>query len=145
MYAFYRCIGRLEPNTVFRLFRDMANPAWGKLFSPYRRLWMSCLQVSLIPPMPEMPEVETIARRLRKSIVGKRITEVRLSGLSLRKPVADTFAGELEGRVIRKIHRRGKFLIAELQPLSFWLIHLGMSGRIVYDRPEKWEIGRAHV
>ena len=95
--------------------------------------------------MPEMPEVETIARRLRKSIVGKRIVEVRLSGLSLRKPVADTFAGELEGRVICKIHRRGKFLIAELQPLSFWLIHLGMSGRIVYDCPEKWGAKHTHA
>ena len=38
--------------------------------------------------MPEMPEVETIARKLRRTILGKRIAEVRLSGLSLRRPIA---------------------------------------------------------
>ncbi len=82
--------------------------------------------------MPEMPEVETIARKLRKAIVGKRVTGVRLSGLPLRKPVAAGFPHQLEGRVVRKIHRRGKYLIAEMAPQSFWLIHLGMSGRVCY-------------
>jgi formamidopyrimidine-DNA glycosylase len=83
--------------------------------------------------MPEMPEIETIARQLRKTIIGKRIVEVRLSGLPLRKPIADTFAGKLCGRTIRKIIRRGKYLIVELEPKAFWLIHLGMSGRLLYE------------
>jgi formamidopyrimidine-DNA glycosylase len=82
--------------------------------------------------MPEMPEIETIARRLRKTIVGKHIAKVRLSGLPLRKPIADSFPEKLCGRTIRKIMRRGKYLIAELDPRAFWLIHLGMSGRILY-------------
>jgi formamidopyrimidine-DNA glycosylase len=82
--------------------------------------------------MPEMPEIETIARQLSKSIVGKRIAEVRLSGLPLRKPIAKTFPEKLRGRTIRKIMRRGKYLVAELEPKAFWLIHLGMSGRILY-------------
>jgi len=77
-----------------------------------------------------MPEVETIARQLRKNIMGKRITEVRLSGLPLRKPISKTFAEILRGRRICKIHRRGKYIIVELEPRAFWLIHLGMSGRI---------------
>jgi formamidopyrimidine-DNA glycosylase len=83
--------------------------------------------------MPEMPEVETIARTLRASILGKEIVDVRLSGLPLRRPVKDTLVGELAGRRIQRIHRRGKYLIAELQPRWYWLIHLGMAGRIVYD------------
>jgi formamidopyrimidine-DNA glycosylase len=82
--------------------------------------------------MPEMPEIETIARQLRKTIIGKRISEVRLSGLPLRKPIAKTFPAKLRGRTIRKIMRRGKYLVAELEPKAFWLIHLGMSGRILY-------------
>jgi formamidopyrimidine-DNA glycosylase len=80
--------------------------------------------------MPEMPEVETIARKLRKALIGKRVAEVSLSGLPLRKPVAGTFASRLRGRTVRKIHRRGKYLILEMEPRAFWLVHLGMSGRI---------------
>ncbi len=82
--------------------------------------------------MPEMPEVETIARGLRKAIVGKCVSEVELSGLPLRRPIAGTFAETLPGRTVRQIHRRGKYLIAEMDPIAFWLIHLGMSGRILY-------------
>ncbi|HTY62277.1 MAG TPA: bifunctional DNA-formamidopyrimidine glycosylase/DNA-(apurinic or apyrimidinic site) lyase [Acidobacteriota bacterium] len=82
--------------------------------------------------MPEMPEVETIARRLRKHIVGKRIACVRLSGLELRKPLGRDFAAKLPGHKIRKILRRGKYIVLELDPKAFWLIHLGMSGRVLY-------------
>jgi formamidopyrimidine-DNA glycosylase len=82
--------------------------------------------------MPEMPEVETLARKLRTTVVGKRVTEVRLSGLPLRKPIADTFASKLQSRTIHRIVRRGKYLIAELDPKAYWLIHLGMSGRILF-------------
>ena len=83
--------------------------------------------------MPEMPEIETLARQLRKKVVGKRIVEVQLSGMELRKPIAGSFAARLCGRSIRKIIRRGKYLIVELEPKAFWLIHLGMSGRILYQ------------
>jgi formamidopyrimidine-DNA glycosylase len=87
--------------------------------------------------MPEMPEIETIARKLRKVVIGKRVTDVHLSGLPLRKPVTDAFATKLRGHTIRKILRRGKYIIAELEPRAFWLIHLGMSGRILYHSPAK--------
>ena len=80
--------------------------------------------------MPEMPEVETIARGLRKSILGKFIVDVHLSGLALRRPVADGFAGSLRGRSVKRIHRRGKYLILELEPRAYFLVHLGMTGRI---------------
>jgi formamidopyrimidine-DNA glycosylase len=82
--------------------------------------------------MPELPEVETIARKLRKTIIGKRVARVRLSGLSLRKPIEKRFAQGLRGHTIRRIHRRGKYLILELAPRGFCLIHLGMSGRILF-------------
>jgi formamidopyrimidine-DNA glycosylase len=82
--------------------------------------------------MPELPEVETIARKLRKSITGKCVASVKLSGLSLRKPVENRFATGLPGRAISRIHRRGKYLILELAPRGFCLVHLGMSGRILF-------------
>lgn len=84
--------------------------------------------------MPELPEVETISRELGRTLPGKRVSEVILSGLPLRRPLPEDFAPQLSGRTIRKIHRRGKYLVAEMQPRSFWLIHLGMSGRILYRR-----------
>jgi formamidopyrimidine-DNA glycosylase len=84
--------------------------------------------------MPEMPEVETIARKLRRSIVGRSVREVRLSGFSLRKPVAKSFAGILTGRTIVGIRRRGKYLVVELEPKAYLLIHLGMSGRVFHHR-----------
>ena len=79
-----------------------------------------------------MPEVETLARKLRKTVVGKRVKEVFLSGLPLRKPISKSFASKLQGRTIHKISRRGKYLLAEMNPKAYWLIHLGMSGRILY-------------
>jgi formamidopyrimidine-DNA glycosylase len=82
--------------------------------------------------MPEMPEVETIARKLRKAVIGKRVARVLLSGLPLRKPLERNFAARMQGRTIRRIHRRGKYLILEMSPHAYCLIHLGMSGRILF-------------
>jgi len=95
--------------------------------------------------MPEMPEVETLARKLRKTVVGKRVADVGLSGLPLRKPVSGTFAAKLRGRTIRKIVRRGKYIIAEMEPKAFWLIHLGMSGRILYHAHETAATKHTHA
>jgi formamidopyrimidine-DNA glycosylase len=89
--------------------------------------------------MPEMPEVETLARKLRKTVIGKCVAEIQLSGLPLRKPIAEHFASMLQGRTVRKILRRGKYLIAEMDPKAYWLVHLGMSGRILYHA-EKGEV-----
>lgn len=92
-----------------------------------------------------MPEVETIARKLRKTIVGKRICRVRLSGYALRKPLEADFPGKLRGRRVCRILRRGKYLVAELEPKSFLLIHLGMSGRLLYHQTMKPGARHSHV
>jgi formamidopyrimidine-DNA glycosylase len=95
--------------------------------------------------MPEMPEVETIARQLRKVIIGKRMVEVKLSGFPLRKPVAKDFPAMVCGRSITSIHRRGKYLLVELAPKAFLLIHLGMSGRILYLEQSSQGIKHVHA
>jgi len=82
--------------------------------------------------MPELPEVETIARELRRAVGGKRIAAVRLSGLSLRRPIPRELPVQLRGRTIKRVHRRGKYIIVEMNSGLFWLIHLGMSGRILF-------------
>jgi formamidopyrimidine-DNA glycosylase len=81
--------------------------------------------------MPELPEIETIARKLRAAITGKQICGVCLSGKALRRPIPADLEAMLQHRTIRTIHRRGKYLIFETEPQAFWLIHLGMSGRLL--------------
>jgi formamidopyrimidine-DNA glycosylase len=85
--------------------------------------------------MPEMPEVETLARMLRKTLIGKQVAGVCLSGQPLRRPIDRNFAAHIQGRTIRKIVRRGKYLVAKLEPQAFWLMHLGMSGTVLYHSP----------
>ena len=82
--------------------------------------------------MPELPEVETLARKLRKTVTGKQVSGIWLSGLPLRSPVSGAMASMLRDRTVRRILRRGKYLVFELGPKAFWLIHLGMSGRLLY-------------
>jgi formamidopyrimidine-DNA glycosylase len=84
--------------------------------------------------MPELPEVETIARRLRAgcgpepALTGRAILSVEIRH---PKPIADPTPEEarrrMTGRRFVEISRRGKFLVCRLSQ-DFLLIHLRMSG-----------------
>ncbi|HLK11267.1 MAG TPA: bifunctional DNA-formamidopyrimidine glycosylase/DNA-(apurinic or apyrimidinic site) lyase [Candidatus Binatia bacterium] len=80
--------------------------------------------------MPELPEVETIARGLGRALRGRRVVAVEVREARLRAPVSPGFAARLTGRRIEAVFRRGKYLLAALDDGALWLIHLGMSGRI---------------
>jgi len=95
--------------------------------------------------MPEMPEVETLARKLRRSIVGKLVADVRLSGYPLRRPIAGSFVSTLKDRTITGILRRGKYLIVEMEPKAYWVIHLGMSGRVLYHKTKSSSTKHTHA
>jgi len=83
--------------------------------------------------MPELPEVETIKRDLEKIILGKKITEVCVhNGAVIREPGADKFKKGLTGVIIKKILRRAKVLILELSNGKSLVIHLKMTGQLVY-------------
>jgi len=80
--------------------------------------------------MPELPEVETVARDLRPLLVGRTITAVTRSKLKLRNPWWP--AGEkayLIGQRVLAIHRRAKYLRVELTGGGCLLVHLGMTGQ----------------
>jgi formamidopyrimidine-DNA glycosylase len=91
--------------------------------------------------MPELPEVETVARGLRAVLPGKRILEVRLGKTDfIEDPAA--LERELPGRRISGVERYGKFLVVDFErangadsQLSL-LIHLGMTGQILTCMPE---------
>jgi formamidopyrimidine-DNA glycosylase len=80
--------------------------------------------------MPELPEVETIARGLRDTLPGRTITGVTVRwARSVACPAVDRFKEELVGRRVQSVGRRGKYLVFELD-CGYLLIHLKMSGRL---------------
>jgi formamidopyrimidine-DNA glycosylase len=87
--------------------------------------------------MPELPEVETIRRRLEPAMRGARIEHVLLRRKDLRRPFPRAFASRLEGRRIRSVGRRGKYLLVALDSGETLLMHLGMSGSFRIDRNRK--------
>ena len=85
--------------------------------------------------MPELPEVEAVRRRLEPAMRGAQIKHVLLRRKNLRRPFPPAFASRLEGRRIRAVERRGKYLLLALDSGDTLLMHLGMSGsfRIGHD------------
>jgi formamidopyrimidine-DNA glycosylase len=105
--------------------------------------------------MPELPEVETIARGVDARVRGDRIAEVWFSSQRehFKTPPARQ-AKALEGRSILSVHRTGKHIVVELQTAiqagrkaipsnlensaadAQWIVHLGMTGRLLVTTPE---------
>ena len=85
--------------------------------------------------MPELPEVETIKEDLRNVIKGKRIkkVEVRLAR-AIKNTSGKRFVQELKGDTFKSLSRRGKYLIFSLKSGRSLVIHLGMTGRLIYSR-----------
>lgn len=105
--------------------------------------------------MPELPEVETVARGVNKRVRGDRIVDVWFS--SHREPFKNSprfQAAGLRDRRIESVHRTGKHIVFELSPhlpesaetkqssrqpgpiAAQWIVHLGMTGRLLVTTPE---------
>lgn len=82
--------------------------------------------------MPELPEVETVKRCLEKQIISKVIKKVAISNKRLREPYPKGLIKNLQGRVVSKIERRSKYLLIDVGA-EYLVIHLGMSGKILYQ------------
>ena len=81
--------------------------------------------------MPELPEVETIARTLRPVLIGKTILSADLRWpRTLAAPSPAVFKKRLKGQRIESISRRAKFLDLQLSDLHL-IIHLRMSGDLL--------------
>ena len=89
--------------------------------------------------MPELPEVETIRRDLEKESVGKRIKTVEVTGTrSIRRHTnKKQFIARLEGRKIVGVDRKGKYLLVKLEGGDYLVIHLGMSGQLLWSKTGK--------
>lgn len=78
--------------------------------------------------MPELPEVETIARKLELELLGRTIQESDLRwSRTLAAPSPRKFKEQIKGQRIKEVTRRAKFFILRLSDFDL-LIHLRMSG-----------------
>jgi formamidopyrimidine-DNA glycosylase len=81
--------------------------------------------------MPELPEVETVARDLRPRILGATIVGARTSwARTLRTHTPEAFAEAVAGRRIEAVGRRAKQLVVELSGDAALTIHLKMTGQL---------------
>jgi len=80
--------------------------------------------------MPELPEVETVVRGLRQPLIGRRIERMWQDWApTIHSPAPQEFAARAAGQRVRAIHRRGKYILIELDHDTL-VIHLKMSGRL---------------
>ena len=95
--------------------------------------------------MPELPEVEVIKNSLARSLVGERITAVRVRRKDLRYPAAFGLR-RLEGCRFRRFSRRGKYLLCDFERRAESLVfHMGMSGRLRVTEVEAPILKHDHV
>jgi formamidopyrimidine-DNA glycosylase len=117
--------------------------------------------------VPELPEVETIARGLHKRVVGDAIESVWLGSKpqTMKSPPAE-IAVTLEHTRISAVRRMGKHIVFDLErndvarallpakgrkknvplgPRSQWIVHLGMTGRMVVCDPDAEIVKHTHA
>jgi formamidopyrimidine-DNA glycosylase len=83
--------------------------------------------------MPELPEVETVRRRLAPALEGRTFVGVEITDPRLTRPL-DPFgvAAELEGERVALVDRRGKYLIVRFESGRALLVHLRMTGSFLH-------------
>lgn len=87
--------------------------------------------------MPELPEVETIVRQLREPITGqvvKRVDILRPSQWKQNEP--KEVEKLLKNKQITGINRRAKFIVIELEKDYYLIIHLRMSGKLIWSNTQ---------
>jgi formamidopyrimidine-DNA glycosylase len=84
--------------------------------------------------MPELPEVETVVRGLiRERLVGARITAVELRCPRIFGCQPDRLRQALTGRRVRRVGRRAKYIVLDLDDHARVLIHLRMTGKLRFS------------
>src|SRR5437667_12316512 len=81
--------------------------------------------------MPELPDVETVARRLRRTVGGRRITGVRvLAPPTVRSSPPRRFVRELTGRTVRTLARWGSYSLIRLSGARTLIVELRKAGHL---------------
>jgi formamidopyrimidine-DNA glycosylase len=83
--------------------------------------------------MPELPEVETVRRRLEPVLVGRRLDRVEIVDPRLTRPEDPLeVAAELSGERVEAVDRRGKYLIVRFESGRALIVHLRMTGSLLH-------------
>src|ERR1035438_4106722 len=134
--------------------------------SPGPEIQDPAVRSSKIQVMPELPEVETIARGVNSRLSGDRIVSTWFSSHPepFKTPPEEQAEG-LDGRVVLAVHRTGKHIVCELGPASCdrpgaddvkstarsretyaqWIVHLGMTGRLLVTTPDSPLAAHTHA
>ena len=86
--------------------------------------------------MPELPEVEVTKRGIAPYVTGRLVERVDVRTLALRWPVPPDLARTLTRQAVRRVERRGKYLLFETDA-GWFIVHLGMTGTLRVLRPEQ--------
>ena len=81
--------------------------------------------------MPELPEVETIARGLTTALAGKTVESATVFRPAVVLPELQTFEREIAGERVDAVGRRGKFVVFSLGSGRQLVVHLRMTGRLI--------------
>lgn len=85
--------------------------------------------------MPELPEVETVLRGIRKRALGRRIVAVEVLHPGIIAGDAEDFSSRIEGKTAVAVQRKGKVLAVELAAAKgsesvYLIFRLGMTGQV---------------
>lgn len=91
--------------------------------------------------MPELPEVETVKRGLDKLILGVKIQDVKIYNEKSFQASLNDKDAFLIGAEVQEIRRRGKAIIINLSTGYAMVIHLKMTGQLVFRGKDNWAAG----
>jgi formamidopyrimidine-DNA glycosylase len=84
--------------------------------------------------VPELPEVETTKRGIAHALLGARVLEAVVRDRRLRWPIAANFETAVQGRTVRSVERRAKYILIGFG-VGTLILHLGMSGSLRLVKP----------
>jgi formamidopyrimidine-DNA glycosylase len=88
--------------------------------------------------VPELPEVETIRSQLAPLVEGRVVERLDVSDPRWCLPLSpEAIVDAVAGRRVERLGRRGKYLVWELADEAFLIMHLRMTGTLLYDPPPK--------
>jgi formamidopyrimidine-DNA glycosylase len=84
--------------------------------------------------VPELPEVETVRRHLAPRVEGRVLERVEVLDPRWCRPLEpEELAAAIQGRRLDRLARRGKYLVAHLEGDVHLIMHLRMTGTVLYD------------
>lgn len=95
--------------------------------------------------MPELPEIETLARGLRTTILNNTISKVRVLEPKKFKGTPTELRKYVIGKKVTIIERRAKWLIIHLSSTYAFVIHLKMTGQLLYIKKKSAQFLGGHT